>query len=165
MNFNDYSYEFTPTETTLSGTLLYIANHVSDKCHNDPNIHKKNEQESTFIVIVNSKKSNIIVWVIYKHSSMDLTDFNSNYLSRLLENISKEQKPVFLLGDFNVNLLNYNEHNLTNDSINSLACNWFIQCKDYFRNWGQHSKDTKKGTFSLQKGWKGHPQFDLPLNS
>ena len=55
---------------------------------------------------------------------MDLTDFNCNYLNKLLENISKEQRSVFLLGDFNVNLLNYNEHNQTKD--NSLAPNSFI---------------------------------------
>ena len=35
---------------------------------------------------------------------MDLTDFNSNYLNKLLENIFKEQKSIFLLGDFNVKL-------------------------------------------------------------
>ena len=57
---------------------------------------------------------------------MDLTDFNSNYLNKLLENISKEQKYVFLLGDFNVNLLNYNEHNQTNEFLDSLASNSFI---------------------------------------
>ena len=44
---------------------------------------------------------------------MYLIDFNSNYLNKL-ENISKEQNPIFLLGDFDVNLLNYNEHNPTN---------------------------------------------------
>ena len=60
------------------------------------------------------KKSNIIVGVIYKHPSMDLTYFNCNYLNKLLQNISKEQKSVFLPGNFNVNLLNYNEHNQTN---------------------------------------------------
>ena len=36
---------------------------------------------------------------------MDLTGFNYNYLNKLLENVSKEQKSMFLLGDFNVNLL------------------------------------------------------------
>ena len=35
---------------------------------------------------------------------MDLTDFNSNYLNKLLENIFKEQKSIFLLRDFNVKL-------------------------------------------------------------
>ena len=43
---------------------------------------------------------------------MDLTDFNCNYF--------------FLLGDFNVNLLNYNEHNQTNEFLDSLAPNSFI---------------------------------------
>ena len=37
------------------------------------------------------KKSNIIVGVIYRHPSMDLTDFNCNYLNQLSKNISKEK--------------------------------------------------------------------------
>ena len=57
---------------------------------------------------------------------MDLTDFNCNYLNKLLGNISKEQKSVFLLGDFNVDLLNYDEHNPTNEFLDSLASNSFI---------------------------------------
>ena len=90
MNLNNYYFEFTPTETSAGGTLLYIANHLSYKCHNDLNIYKKNELESTFIEIANSRKSNIIVGVIYRHPSLDLTDFNCNYSNKLLENISKE---------------------------------------------------------------------------
>ena len=82
--------------------------------------------ESTFTEIVSPKKSNIIVGVIYRHPSMDLTDFNCNYLNQLLQNISKEQKSVFLLGDYNVNLLNYNEHNQRNEFLDSLASNSFI---------------------------------------
>ena len=57
---------------------------------------------------------------------MDLTDFYCNYLNKLLENISLEQKSVFLLGDFNVNLLNYNEHNQTNEFLDTTASNLFI---------------------------------------
>ena len=45
---------------------------------------------------------------------MDLADFNCNYLNKLLENTSKEQKFILLLVDFNFNLPNYNEHNETN---------------------------------------------------
>ena len=126
LNLNNYSFEFTPTETSAGGTLLYIAHHLSYKCCNDLNIYKKNELESTFIEIVNSRKSNIIVGVIYRHPSMDLANFNCNYLNKLLENVSKEQKSIFLLGHFNVNLLNYNEHNQTNEFLDSLASNSFI---------------------------------------
>ena len=48
------------------------------------------------------KKSNIIAGVIYRHPSIDITDFNCNYLNQLIENISNKQKSIFLLGDFNV---------------------------------------------------------------
>ena len=115
-----------PTQTTAGGTFLYIANHLSYKCCNDLNIYKKNELVvSTFIETATPKKSNIIVGVIDRHPSMDFTDFNNSYLNKLLENISKEQNSVLLLGDFNVNLLNYNEHNPTNEFLDSLASNSF----------------------------------------
>ena len=52
---------------------------------------------------------------------MGLTDFNCNYLNKLLENISEEQKSIFLLGDFSVNLLNYNDLNQTNEFLDFLA--------------------------------------------
>ena len=126
LSIKNYSIEFTPTESSAGGTLLYIANHLSYKPHQDLNIYKKNELESTFIEIMNPKKSNIIVGTIYKHPSMDLTDFNSNYVNSLLEKISKEQKSVFLLGDFNINLMNYNVHNPTNEFLDSLASKSFL---------------------------------------
>ena len=37
------------------------------------------------------KKSNIIAGVI-RHPSIEFNDFNPNYLNKLLDNISKEQK-------------------------------------------------------------------------
>ena len=87
---------------------------------------KNNELESTFIAIVNPKKSDIIVGFIYKYPYMDLTDFNCNYLNKLSENISKEQKSIFLLRDLNVKLLNYHEHNQTNVFLGSLDSNSLI---------------------------------------
>ena len=57
---------------------------------------------------------------------MDLTDFNCNYLNKPLESISKEQKSIFLLRNFNVNLLNYCEHNQTIEFLDSLASTSFI---------------------------------------
>ena len=64
--------------------------------------------------------------VIYRYPSIVLTDLNCNYLNELLESVSKEQKSIFLLGDFHVNLLNYNEHNQTNAFLDSFDSNSFI---------------------------------------
>ena len=84
LNLNNCPFEFIPTETSADGTLLYVANHLSYKCRNGLNMYKKNELESNFIDIVNLRKSYIVVGVIYRHPSMDLTEFNSNYLKKLL---------------------------------------------------------------------------------
>ena len=57
---------------------------------------------------------------------MDVSDFNKNYLNTLLDKLSKENKQVFLHGDFNIKLLNYNDHQPTNEFLDSLASNFFI---------------------------------------
>ena len=44
-----------------------------------------------------------------------------------MTNFSKENKQLFLLGDFNINLLNYSDYNyLYNNLLGSLASNSFI---------------------------------------
>ena len=75
---------------------------------------------------LSTRKSQILLWESFKdiHLWTLLTLIASTY--KLLDNISKEQKSVCLLGDFNVNLLNYNEHNQTNEFLDSLASNSFI---------------------------------------
>ena len=48
LNLSNYSYKFTPAETTIT----YISNHLSYNCQNDLNIYKKNALESSIIKIV-----------------------------------------------------------------------------------------------------------------
>ena len=82
--------------------------------------------ESTFIEITNPNKSNIIVGCIYRHPKLDLFEFIHYYLNPLLEILAKEQKTVFLLGDFNVDLLKYEQHRATNQFLDSLSSNMFL---------------------------------------
>ena len=42
---------------------------------------------------------------------------------KLLEKISKEQKSLSYIEDFNVKLLNYNKHNQTNEFLDYIASN------------------------------------------
>ena len=126
INLRHYDIEFTPTESSAGGTLLYIASHLSYKLRPDLNIYKANQLESTFVEIIDPKKSNIVIGCLHKHPNMDVLDFKNNYLSQIFEIVSKERKQVFLLGDFNINLLNYNDHQPTNDFLDSLTSNSFI---------------------------------------
>ena len=42
-------------------------------------------------------------------------------INPLFNKLSKEKKQVFLLGDFYIDLLNYNDHQPTNEFLDSLA--------------------------------------------
>ena len=57
---------------------------------------------------------------------MDVLDFKNIYVSQIFEIVSKEQKQVFLLRDFNINLLDFNDHQPRNDFLDSLASKSFI---------------------------------------
>ena len=68
INIPNFSYEFTPTESTAGGTLLYIADHLAYQKRNDLNIYVKNYLELTFIEVTNLSKTNIIkgiqLWIL-----------------------------------------------------------------------------------------------------
>ena len=79
---------------------------------------------------------------------MDVTNFKNNYLNQIFEILSKERKQVFLLGEFNINLLNYNDHLPTNDSLDSRASNSFIPYVLYPTRITNHSKTLIGNIFS-----------------
>ena len=148
INLRNYAIEFTPTESTAGGTLLYIASHLSYKPRPDLNVYKANQLESTFVEIINPKKGNIVIGCLYKHANMDVLDFKNNYLMQIFEIVSKERKQVFLLGDFNINLPNYNDHQPTNDFLDSLASNSFIPYILHPTRITSHSKTLMDNIFS-----------------
>ena len=125
INLKNYSFESNPTESSATGTLLYISNRLSYKPRIDLNILKKYQVESTFIEIINTKKANTVVGCVYKHPNMDVLEVN-NHLKQMLEKVSEEQKQIFLLGHFNINLLNCNVRQATNRFLDSLASNSII---------------------------------------
>ena len=91
------------------------------KPRNDLCIYEATEVELSFTEISNLKRSNIIIKSIYSHPNMDLDEFNNNYLNILLDKVSKENKSVFRLCDFYVNLLKYDNHAPTNEFLDSLS--------------------------------------------
>ena len=114
INLNDFVIEHTPAESSAGGALLYIKKYLC-KPGNGLNIYKSHHLESIFVEVILPKRPNIIIGCIYRHSSMDICIFNHHYLNPLLEKLSKENdKKVFLVGDFNIDLLNFD----TSEHIN-----------------------------------------------
>ena len=77
---------------------------------------------------------------------MDVLEFN-NHLNQMLEKVSKEQKQIFLIGDFNINLLHYNLHQPTNDFLDLLASNSIIPYILQLTRLTSHSKTLIGNTF------------------
>ena len=57
---------------------------------------------------------------------MNINEFNNDCLNELLDKLYKEHKTIFLLGDFNINLLNYDIDPPTNEFLDSLSSNYFL---------------------------------------
>ena len=119
ISISNYSYEFCPTEANAGGTLIY-------KTRNDLKIYKSFELESAFTEMCNPKKTTIIIGCIFKHPNMNINEFNNECLNELLDKLSKENKTIFLLGDFKINLLNYDIHPPTNEFLDSLSSHYFL---------------------------------------
>ena len=107
IDLNGNAIEHTPTEASCGGALLYIDSSLNYIVRNDLKLYKKRELESVFIEIINPKGKNVIVSCIYRHPSMNPTEFTDIYLSELLQKLSREDKTIMLMGDFNIDLLKY----------------------------------------------------------
>ena len=59
----------------------------------------------------------MVIGCLYKHPNVGVLDFKNNYLNQIFGILPKERKHAFLLGNFNINHLNYNDHQPTNDFL------------------------------------------------
>lgn len=55
---------------------------------------------------------------------MNLNEFSKFYLNNFLDKLTEENKTVLLLGD--INYLNYDQHNLTDEFLDSLSFHSFL---------------------------------------
>ena len=78
--------------------------------------------ESLFAEVIKPHGKNIIVGVICRPPNQNLDSF-LNEFNELTEKISRENKICYLLGDFNINLQNFNNYCQTNEFLDSLFSN------------------------------------------
>ena len=62
------------------------------------------------------KPKNAIVGVLYRPPGTDVTVFNE-YLENILEKVKAEKKLLYLLGDYNIDLLNADKHAASQDFL------------------------------------------------
>ena len=86
----------------------------------------EDEYETLWVEINNGPQSkNIICCCAYRHPDTDASKF-IDYMESTLSKIENKNKIICVMGDFNLNLLNYETHTHTNDFVNSMVSNCLI---------------------------------------
>ena len=116
----------TPTESSKGGVLIYVNKNLHFKPRSDLNIYKSKELESAFIEIINDKGANDIVGVVYRHPCMPSPEFIDIHLRSIFNKVSRDNKKLFLAGDFNFDLLNTSSHHDTFEFFDSMMSNFLL---------------------------------------
>ena len=101
---------------------LYLQDHIEFKEREDLNIFN-DIYESIFIEIIGNSSKNTIVGVIYRPPGSNLKEFYDAF-NIILSKIKSENKICHLMGDWNIDLLNYDSHVMTSN------------CADMFYSFG-----------------------------
>ena len=119
-----YNIEYTSTECNNGKTSLYVKKKWIINFEKTSK-HKPKQLESTFIEVVQNKER-IIIGFLCRHPSMELSEFNSHYLSNFLDNLSEENKTAVFLGDFNADLLKYGKDCNVSDFLDTMCLNLLL---------------------------------------
>ena len=93
------------SDKTGGGVGLYIDSDLEYKLRDELCFTDRQICESLCVEIVNPRGKNYIIGVIYRPPSQNMAKFIDN-LSIVMAKISREDKVCYLMGDFNLNLLN-----------------------------------------------------------
>ena len=123
----NYVIEQTPTESNAGGAVLYINRKHSYKIRKDLKLYKPHKIESVFVEVIMPRRTNIFVGCSYRHPDNNIDEFNTNYLRPLVQKLSKESsKNIFLLGDFNIDLLKFNSCSSVCNFLDELSSSYFM---------------------------------------
>ena len=119
-----YVNSSTPSNLSKGGTALYINDKFDSFERTDIKI-QNDSYESTWVEITNKLSRNIVVASIYRHPRYNLSEFIS-YLEKCLNTLTKENKEIYLCGDFNIDLLQIETNNHNQQFYNMLCSYGFL---------------------------------------
>lgn len=123
--FKDYKPFFSPTKTGKGGVLIFTKESYKAIEREDLKISDV-EFEAVWIEINNPKNKNIVIGCTYRHPHANNMDDYSVYLTKCLTKLNRENKEVYITGDFNTDLLKYEENNKIRDFYNLMTSNGFL---------------------------------------
>ena len=136
ININGYKFFTTKSLTQNGGVGLYVKASIISSLRNDLNSSCESF-ETIWVEIEIKNDKNLLLCCAYRHPSSPIENLTNCLLNTLPKVVNKR---VFILGDFNVNLLNYDSHTPTNDFVNTFFSKNFLPCINHpTRIYGQSS--------------------------
>ena len=120
-----YTFFKTQSLTQNGGVGLYIKDSLTSNPRTDLD-SCTNDFETIWVEIENKYDKNFVICCVHRHprSAIDnLTSHFQNVLSKLSSN-----KLVFIMGDFDINLLEYASHTSTSDFVNNFFSHSLLPC-------------------------------------
>ena len=120
-------YVSQPGTTMKSGSGFYISDNINFIPRKDLDKHfynQCNEFSCKWIEVINKNKPNSVIASIYRHPSKNDKEFLC-YLKSTFKTLKKENKFIFITGDFNLNLLNYEKNNEVKEFLDILYSNFY----------------------------------------
>ena len=115
----------TPTNSRNGGVAIFIKDIFDVIEREDCNV-KLDEFESVWIEIKQKKCKNIVIGCLYRHPHYSNIDDFSSYVESTLNKLNKENKEVYITGDFNIDLLKYNSISKHQEFYNLMTANGYL---------------------------------------
>ena len=114
-NIDNYAYTHICRETTGGGVGLYVSNDVDfsirhELCCTTP------ELEALFVEVHDTKS---IIGCVYRPPNISISVFQEK-LESILEVIDNEKRDVYIMGDYNIDLLNCSTHASTSTFLDNM---------------------------------------------
>ena len=123
-NIDGYQLYTQPTKSLCGGTAIYVKKTLNCKALSDLNA-LEDEFETLWVEInTGSKCKNIVICCAYRYPDIDASKFIEHF-EHTLSKIDKN-KVICVLGDFNINLLNYETHSDTSNFLNSMISHYLL---------------------------------------
>ena len=122
---NGFNEPFTTNTMTSKGGVAIFTNNSNAVEREDLKIQNK-EFEGVWIEITNKGCKNTIIGCIYRHPHLNNIDTFSEYINNCLIKLNKENKDVYMAGDFNIDLLKYDSNARYREFYNLMTSNGYL---------------------------------------
>ena len=132
--FEGYKCKYVPPKSSkCGGVALFYRQNYKVEVENDFKINSITNDiidvDELWLNVELAKDEKCTLGIIYLHPKSNLTKLNDRFYT-VLEKIynNKKIQNCFIVGDFNVNLINFDNHNPTEVFLNNFISNSFLPC-------------------------------------